>query len=152
MCPLVKWLRVWWLKGDIMRCVSSSWWESVTLSLECRLRVMHASRVTNASESQLIFFPVHCLFVWHTPLNFSSTIDMPWASVFIWRLLTLFLSDFPSENKPKNGGICVANHTSPIDVIILASDGCYAMVMPVFLWEGLTCRHSAPILPRWRFT
>uniref|UniRef100_A0A665VYA4 Phospholipid/glycerol acyltransferase domain-containing protein n=1 Tax=Echeneis naucrates TaxID=173247 RepID=A0A665VYA4_ECHNA len=32
------------------------------------------------------------------------------------------------ENKPKNGGICVANHTSPIDVIILASDGCYAMV------------------------
>ncbi|XP_054628244.1 glycerol-3-phosphate acyltransferase 4 isoform X2 [Dunckerocampus dactyliophorus] len=33
-----------------------------------------------------------------------------------------------SENKPKNGGICVANHTSPIDVIILASDGCYAMV------------------------
>lgn len=33
-----------------------------------------------------------------------------------------------SENKPKNGGICVANHTSPIDVLILASDGCYAMV------------------------
>ncbi|ROI69432.1 Glycerol-3-phosphate acyltransferase 4 [Anabarilius grahami] len=38
--------------------------------------------------------------------------------VFLWN----------SENKPKNGGICVANHTSPIDVIILASDGCYAMV------------------------
>ncbi|KAF3850770.1 hypothetical protein F7725_012542 [Dissostichus mawsoni] len=35
---------------------------------------------------------------------------------------------FYSENKPKKGGICVANHTSPIDVIILASDGCYAMV------------------------
>ncbi|GCC20320.1 hypothetical protein chiPu_0021346, partial [Chiloscyllium punctatum] len=33
-----------------------------------------------------------------------------------------------SENRPKNGGICVANHTSPIDVIILASDGFYAMV------------------------
>ena len=43
-------------------------------------------------------------------------------------MLTLFLSGFLSENKPKNGGICVANHTSPIDVIILASDGCYAMV------------------------
>lgn len=24
----------------------------------------------------------------------------------------------------------MANHTSPIDVIILASDGCYAMVIP----------------------
>ncbi|KAL4617266.1 glycerol-3-phosphate acyltransferase 3-like, partial [Arapaima gigas] len=32
------------------------------------------------------------------------------------------------ENKPKKGGICVANHTSPIDVVILANDGCYAMV------------------------
>lgn len=32
------------------------------------------------------------------------------------------------ENKPKNGGICVANHTTPIDVIILANDGCYSMV------------------------
>lgn len=42
-----------------------------------------------------------------------------------WQFLCLH---FPSENKPKNGGICVANHTSPIDVIILASDGCYAMV------------------------
>ncbi|XP_018419201.1 PREDICTED: glycerol-3-phosphate acyltransferase 4 [Nanorana parkeri] len=33
-----------------------------------------------------------------------------------------------SENRPRNGGICVANHTSPIDVIILASDRYYAMV------------------------
>ncbi|KAL7836134.1 hypothetical protein AOLI_G00274180 [Acnodon oligacanthus] len=32
------------------------------------------------------------------------------------------------ENKPKKGGICVANHTSPIDVVILANDGGYAMV------------------------
>lgn len=34
------------------------------------------------------------------------------------------------KNRPRNGGICVANHTSPIDVIILASDGYYAMVRP----------------------
>ena len=31
------------------------------------------------------------------------------------------------ENKPA-GGICVANHTSPIDVLILASDNAYALV------------------------
>ncbi|KAL5022733.1 hypothetical protein ScPMuIL_001888 [Solemya velum] len=31
------------------------------------------------------------------------------------------------ENMAK-GGICVANHTSPIDVIILSCDNCYAMV------------------------
>ncbi|EMP30387.1 Glycerol-3-phosphate acyltransferase 3 [Chelonia mydas] len=32
------------------------------------------------------------------------------------------------ENRPQKGGICVANHTSPIDVLILTNDECYAMV------------------------
>ncbi|XP_009486256.1 glycerol-3-phosphate acyltransferase 3 isoform X2 [Pelecanus crispus] len=32
------------------------------------------------------------------------------------------------ENRPREGGICVANHTSPLDVLILASDGCYSLV------------------------
>ncbi|XP_030902694.2 glycerol-3-phosphate acyltransferase 3 isoform X2 [Melopsittacus undulatus] len=32
------------------------------------------------------------------------------------------------ENRPQEGGICVANHTSPLDVLILASDGCYSLV------------------------
>ena len=32
------------------------------------------------------------------------------------------------ENRAKPGGICVANHTSPIDVIILQNDNSYAMV------------------------
>ncbi|EEZ98897.2 glycerol-3-phosphate acyltransferase 4 isoform X2 [Tribolium castaneum] len=31
------------------------------------------------------------------------------------------------ENKPKNG-ICVANHTSPIDVLILMCDNCYSLI------------------------
>ncbi|XP_042200429.1 glycerol-3-phosphate acyltransferase 4 [Callorhinchus milii] len=44
------------------------------------------------------------------------------------RALTAIIHYHDSENKPQNGGICVANHTSPIDVIILASDGYYAMV------------------------
>ncbi|CAB1318400.1 unnamed protein product [Coregonus sp. 'balchen'] len=32
------------------------------------------------------------------------------------------------ENKPKKGEICVANHTTPIAIIILANDGCFSMV------------------------
>lgn len=32
------------------------------------------------------------------------------------------------ENRAKGGGICVANHTSPIDVVILACDNCYALI------------------------
>lgn len=35
---------------------------------------------------------------------------------------------FCRENRPQKGGICVANHTTPIDVVILANDGCYSMV------------------------
>lgn len=41
------------------------------------------------------------------------------------------------ENKPQKGGICVANHTSPIDVVILANDGCYAMVSIAKRWVSL---------------
>ncbi|XP_068190584.1 glycerol-3-phosphate acyltransferase 3 [Antennarius striatus] len=44
------------------------------------------------------------------------------------RGLSATISYHNRENKPQKGGICVANHTSPIDVAILASDGCYAMV------------------------
>ncbi|XP_058050633.1 glycerol-3-phosphate acyltransferase 4 [Ahaetulla prasina] len=47
------------------------------------------------------------------------------------RALTAIITYHHRENKPRNGGICVANHTSPIDVIILASDGYYAMRRPV---------------------
>ncbi|XP_029455252.1 glycerol-3-phosphate acyltransferase 3 [Rhinatrema bivittatum] len=44
------------------------------------------------------------------------------------RALSSAIQYHDKENKPRKGGICVANHTSPIDVIILANDGCYAMV------------------------
>lgn len=45
------------------------------------------------------------------------------------------------ENKPRKGGICVANHTSPIDILILCNDGGYAMV---------TMQHLPGKRPRWR--
>uniref|UniRef100_A0AC35U5F2 PlsC domain-containing protein n=1 Tax=Rhabditophanes sp. KR3021 TaxID=114890 RepID=A0AC35U5F2_9BILA len=32
------------------------------------------------------------------------------------------------ENRTKTGGICVANHTSPMDVMILGTDNCYALI------------------------
>ncbi|XP_036973767.1 glycerol-3-phosphate acyltransferase 4-like isoform X2 [Acanthopagrus latus] len=44
------------------------------------------------------------------------------------RSLTAIITYHNRENKPKNGGICVANHTTPIDVIILANDGCYSLI------------------------
>ena len=34
------------------------------------------------------------------------------------------------ENRPKTG-ICVANHTSPIDVMVLGADNAYALVKKI---------------------
>lgn len=45
---------------------------------------------------------------------------------------------FYRENKPQKGGICVANHTSPIDIVILANDGCYAMVGNINIGQHIT--------------
>ncbi|XP_017778209.1 PREDICTED: glycerol-3-phosphate acyltransferase 3 isoform X2 [Nicrophorus vespilloides] len=30
--------------------------------------------------------------------------------------------------RPKCGGVCVANHTSPVDVLILSTDNCYSLI------------------------
>lgn len=32
------------------------------------------------------------------------------------------------EYSPKNNGMCVANHTSPVDVLILSTDNNYSLV------------------------
>lgn len=46
------------------------------------------------------------------------------------RLVKLFFNPkpFSRENRATHGGICVANHTSPIDVLMLSCDNCYAMI------------------------
>ncbi|CAL1568104.1 unnamed protein product [Knipowitschia caucasica] len=44
------------------------------------------------------------------------------------RALSATIHYHNKQNKPQRGGICVANHTTPIDIVILANDGCYAMV------------------------
>uniref|UniRef100_A0A1A8L851 1-acylglycerol-3-phosphate O-acyltransferase 9, like n=1 Tax=Nothobranchius pienaari TaxID=704102 RepID=A0A1A8L851_9TELE len=55
-----------------------------------------------------------------------------WVHIMCYRICARGLSAaihyHDRENKPQKGGICVANHTSPIDVVILCNDGGYAMV------------------------
>uniref|UniRef100_A0A8C5GXR1 Glycerol-3-phosphate acyltransferase 3-like n=1 Tax=Gouania willdenowi TaxID=441366 RepID=A0A8C5GXR1_GOUWI len=55
-----------------------------------------------------------------------------WAHVMCYRICARGLSAairyHNRENKPRKGGICVANHTTPIDIVILCNDACYAMV------------------------
>ncbi|XP_033845981.1 glycerol-3-phosphate acyltransferase 4 [Periophthalmus magnuspinnatus] len=57
----------------------------------------------------------------------SEDVHLLCYRIFV-RALTAIITYNNQENKPQNGGICVANHTTPIDVIILANDGCYSLV------------------------
>ncbi|KAF5909162.1 glycerol-3-phosphate acyltransferase 4-like, partial [Clarias magur] len=60
-----------------------------------------------------------------------SLLSRCWDSLTPIRSYTTSVNFLFFENKHKNAGICVAN-VSPIDVIILASDDCYAMVGQVY--------------------
>ncbi|XP_065324003.1 glycerol-3-phosphate acyltransferase 3-like isoform X2 [Gordionus sp. m RMFG-2023] len=44
------------------------------------------------------------------------------------RSLTAIVIFHNKDNRAKPGGICVANHTSPIDVVMLSCDNCYALI------------------------
>lgn len=55
-----------------------------------------------------------------------------YASIILHRILSRVFSAIITyhdrNNRAKTGSICVANHTSPIDVIILSTDNCYSMI------------------------
>ncbi|KAM8808222.1 glycerol-3-phosphate acyltransferase 3-like [Eudromia elegans] len=57
----------------------------------------------------------------------SNQVQMTCAALGV-RCLSGAVHFHNRENRPQKGGICVANHTSPLDVLILASDGCYSLV------------------------
>ncbi|XP_066278090.1 glycerol-3-phosphate acyltransferase 4-like isoform X5 [Branchiostoma lanceolatum] len=65
------------------------------------------------------------------PMSYKRHVSK-YVSLMCYRILARAFSAVVTyhnkENRAKGGGICVANHTSPIDVIILACDACYAMV------------------------
>ena len=69
------------------------------------------------------------------------------ASKFSFRLLSRAFSAIVTyhqiENKPRMNGICVANHTSPIDVVLLACDTSYALVG--FCSNSLLLSHVASL-------
>ena len=54
------------------------------------------------------------------------------ASIILHRILSRVFSAIitfhDKHNRAQPGSICVANHTSPIDVIILSTDNCYSMI------------------------
>ncbi|XP_060809375.1 glycerol-3-phosphate acyltransferase 4 isoform X2 [Amyelois transitella] len=46
---------------------------------------------------------------------------------FLSRCISAVITYHDARNKPR-GGICVANHTSPIDALVLMCDSCYSLI------------------------
>ena len=73
--------------------------------------------------------------------GFLSFLKLPiynWAAKTCFRILSRSFSGViqfhNKEYRPKSDGICVANHTTPIDVVVLSCDRSYALVN--FCFEG----------------
>lgn len=67
--------------------------------------------------------------------DFAQRLKSPiynWAALTCFRILSRSFSGvihFHNEQfRPKSDGICVANHTTPIDVVVLSCDRSYALV------------------------
>ena len=75
--------------------------------------------------------------------NMLSMIRLPiynWAALTCFRILSRSFSGvvrFHNEQfRPKSDGICVANHTTPIDVVVLSCDRSYALVTKLKIASG----------------
>ena len=75
--------------------------------------------------------------------NMLSMIRLPiynWAALTCFRILSRSFSGvvrFHNEQfRPKSDGICVANHTTPIDVVVLSCDRSYALVTKLEIASG----------------
>lgn len=58
--------------------------------------------------------------------------------VFLSSALSAVINYHDVQNRPSKTGICVANHTSPIDVLVLMCDYCYSLVSRQLLYVSLT--------------
>ncbi|KAK7895397.1 hypothetical protein WMY93_020722 [Mugilogobius chulae] len=101
------------------------------LGLMLRYGVMLPLRVASAATGIILLIVLTTLVGFLPEGRFrsrlSEAVHLMCYRIFV-RALTAIITYHNQENKPKNGGICVANHTTPIDVIILANDGCYSLV------------------------
>uniref|UniRef100_A0A914DT83 Phospholipid/glycerol acyltransferase domain-containing protein n=1 Tax=Acrobeloides nanus TaxID=290746 RepID=A0A914DT83_9BILA len=86
----------------------------------------------------IIFFIGGGLLVWSTALiglipegkvkRFLNQRCMLASFRILTRSVSAVVYFHDKQNKAQSGGICVANHTSPLDVMILSMDNVYAMV------------------------
>jgi glycerol-3-phosphate O-acyltransferase 3/4 len=88
---------------------------------------------------RLILFIFACMYTFLSSVIIGTIPDgrfkrwLNWYQTLILhrilsRVFSAIITFHNRENRARTGSICVANHTSPIDVIILSTDACYAMI------------------------
>jgi glycerol-3-phosphate O-acyltransferase 3/4 len=80
----------------------------------------------------LIILAVMCVSISMLPDSKLKKCLYGFTCIFCFRMFIRAFSGvltfYNPENRPKSDGICVANHTTPVDVIILGCDNVYALV------------------------
>ena len=101
------------------------------LTSPCPWNVTNWDNVWNYSILQLLFMAMGLAFVGSLrDSEFKRWLhDQVYTVSFqiLGGALSVVITYHNPENRPKQG-ICVANHTSPIDVLVLACDNAYALV------------------------
>lgn len=109
-------LFYWWCQLYLCHAVAPILWRQLGLLFNC-LQVMWLTICTGIVG----YVPEGKFKRW---LNYH-------VSIMCFGVLSSALSAVITYHNPENRpkcGICVANHTSPIDVLVLACDNCYALV------------------------
>ena len=44
------------------------------------------------------------------------------------RSLSAIINEHNKEYRPSSGGVCVSNHTSPIDIVMVSTESCFSLV------------------------
>ncbi|KYN06403.1 Glycerol-3-phosphate acyltransferase 3 [Cyphomyrmex costatus] len=87
--------------------------------------------VTNVTEVIVMWLTVCTAVVGYVPEgSFKRWLNYK-VSIMCFAVLSSALSSVITYNNPENRpvrGICVANHTSPIDVLVLMCDNCYSLI------------------------
>lgn len=80
----------------------------------------------------IAYMIVSASFVGYLPQSRLKTVVSRYCLLTVYKLasraFSANLTFHNLENRAKGGGICVANHTTPIDVIFISSDNCYAFI------------------------
>ena len=80
--------------------------------------------------SQMVWVVVAMLVVGLVPAGHTKRWLYRRAYIITFRILARSLSAIITVHNKQNmaGGVCVANHTSPIDVVMLSTENCFSLV------------------------